>query len=202
MRRVASGVEAHHSNGHGSVVFREAKRGDRCIGPESGQRCSSSSAGSQPGTVYFSRRAKIASATPSAATSRSSPSDSTVSTSRRRGALHGAAISASSGRILDVLGPAERDIFWSVRGRVVDGADGRSITRRSSALPGLASMRMPAWGRRVTCKYAYACLGQRVHLSYTHFKYTLCIRGFVDCVVFWTASVGVVAVWHRSVHIY
>ena len=26
MRRVAAGVEAHHSNGHGSVVFREAKR--------------------------------------------------------------------------------------------------------------------------------------------------------------------------------
>ena len=79
------------------------------IGPEIGQCCSSSSAGSQPGTVYFSRMAKIASATPSAATSRSSPSDSTVSTSRRRGALHGAAI-ASSALTLGArgLGGAER----------------------------------------------------------------------------------------------
>ena len=78
-------------------------------GPEIGQRCSSSSAGSQPGTVCSSRRAKSASATPSAAASRSSPSDSTVSTSLRRGALHGAAI-ASSALTLGArgLGGAER----------------------------------------------------------------------------------------------
>jgi len=80
------------------------------IDPESGQRCSSSSAGSQPGTVCLSRRAKNASDTPSAATSRSSPCDSTVSTSLRRGALHGATMFASSGRILGVLGPVGRDI--------------------------------------------------------------------------------------------
>ena len=84
------------------------------IDPESGQRCSSSSAGSQPGTVYLSRRAKDASDTPSAATSRSSPCDSTISTSLRRGALHGATMSASSGRILGVLGPVEYDIVWLV----------------------------------------------------------------------------------------
>ena len=78
-------------------------------GPESGQRCSSSSAGSQPGTVCLSRRAKNASDTPSAATSRSSPSDSIVSTSLRRDALHGAA-SASSAFTLGArwLGGAER----------------------------------------------------------------------------------------------
>ena len=92
------------------------------IDPESGQRCSSSSAGSQPGTVCLSRRAKNASDTPSAATSRSSPCDSTISTSLRRGALHGATMFASSGRILGVLGPVERDmICWWV-GRVDDGA--------------------------------------------------------------------------------
>ena len=60
---------------------------------------------SQPGTVCFSRRAKHPSATPSAATSRSSPGDSAVRTSLRRGALHGAAIAPSAGAGGD--GPAE-----------------------------------------------------------------------------------------------
>ena len=59
------------------------------IGPESGTRCSSSTAGSQ-GAEGSSRRTSNASATPSAATvlaQRFSPSDSTGSTSLKRGVL-------------------------------------------------------------------------------------------------------------------
>ena len=107
------------------------------IDPESGQRCSSSSAGSQPGTVCLSRRAKNASDTPSAATSRSSPCDSTVSTSLRRGALHGATMFASSGRILGVLGPVERDIELLL----VCGAAGSQSSRQRRNRLGLPRRR-------------------------------------------------------------
>ena len=126
------------------------------IGPEIGQRLSSSSAGSQPGTVNFSRMAKIASATPSAATSRSSPSDSTVSTSRRRGALHGAAISASSGRILGVLGPAVGAIGMTIGS---DGTDGAPHTSGRTVCGSF---------RTLTCKLGL--LGTARGSSYTHLQ--------------------------------
>ena len=60
------------------------------------------------------QRAKHASAMPSAAASRSSPSDSAVSTSPRRGALHGAAIASSAPTVgARVLGGAEAAILFS-----------------------------------------------------------------------------------------
>lgn len=64
--------------------------------PHNGVRCSSSAAGSQPGTVCSFNKTKNATVTPSAATSRSSPGDLNVSTSLRRGALHGAEIASST----------------------------------------------------------------------------------------------------------
>ena len=78
----------------GSAPWPSVKENERGgiggIGPESGTRCSSSSAGSQPGAEGSSRRTSNASATPSAATflaQRFSPSDSTGSTSLKRGVL-------------------------------------------------------------------------------------------------------------------
>ena len=153
------------------------------IDPESGQRCSSSSAGSQPGTVCLSRRAKNASDTPSAATSRSSPCDSTTSTSLGRGALHGATMFASSGRILGVLGPVERDIELLV-GRQTPaelaplvGAAGSQSSRRRRNRLGLP--------RRRSDKYSAASVADGR-----------------DCRTWrapvWTVPIGVVAVCSRN----
>ena len=88
------------------------------IGPESGTRCSSSSAGSQPGAEGSSRRTSNASATPSAATvlaQRFSPSDSTGSTSLRRGVLPSNVLvlrrrrrrARSGGRHIALINPAK-----------------------------------------------------------------------------------------------
>ena len=97
------------------------------MSPHNGVRCSSSAAGSQPGTVCSSNKTKNATATPSAATSRSSPSDLTVRTSLRSGALHGAGV-ASPTRTSDAGGLAER-AARSPKGRIAHGP-ARLVPRR------------------------------------------------------------------------
>ena len=87
------------------------------MSPHNGVRCSSSAAGSQPGTVCSSNKTKNATATPSAATSRSSPSDLTVRTSLRSGALHGAGITSPT-RTSDAGGLAAERAARPPKGRI------------------------------------------------------------------------------------
>ena len=92
--RMRSGIALRRTTPMGTGPWPSVTENERGgiggIGPESGTRCSSSSAGSQPGAEGSSRRTSNASATPSAATvlaQRFSPSDSTGSTSLKRGVL-------------------------------------------------------------------------------------------------------------------
>eukprot|EP00964_Phaeocystis_antarctica_P082948 scaffold52108_cov57-Phaeocystis_antarctica.AAC.5 len=96
------------------------------MSPHNGVRCSSSAAGSQPGTVCSSNKTKNATATPSAATSRSSPSDLTVRTSLRSGALHGAGITSPT-RTSDAGGLAAERAVRPPKGRIWPPAPARLV---------------------------------------------------------------------------